>query len=132
MDKIYKGKVEGGKFRPMDPRGLASEFTKRDGKFAEVIVRTPKKWRSNPENKYYWAVPIPLISEATGNTKEETHLALRVKFLTDESGSLPRVRSTTELTTIEFEEYMTQIRQFGAEFLDLYVPEPNEVDYEGA
>jgi len=33
----------------------------------EVIVRKPKKSRSNPENRYYWGVVVDLISEETGH-----------------------------------------------------------------
>jgi hypothetical protein len=35
-------------------------------------------------------------------------------------------KSTTELSTIEWEEYMDQIRTFATEFLNITIPLPNE------
>ena len=69
---------------------------------------------------------IDIISGATGFTPQEAHDAVRYKFLTDMTGELPRVKSTTELSTVEFMEYIAEIQRFGAEYLDVYIPDPNE------
>ena len=129
INKIHKGTVTKGKFIPRDRTALLLDFAKREGKSIEVVVRDERKNRSRLENAYYWAVPIPLISEATGFDRDETHLAMRIEFLTDNSGMLSKVRSTADLTTVEFEEYLSKIRRWASEFLSIYIPEPNEVDY---
>jgi hypothetical protein len=38
------------------------------------------------------------------------------------------VRSTTELSTIEWEDYMTECRRLG-DTLGFYIPNPNECEY---
>jgi hypothetical protein len=37
-----------------------------------------------------------------------------------------RVKSSTELTNTGFLEYLEQIKQFSAEILGVYIPDPNE------
>ncbi len=86
--------------------------------------------RSNKQNRYYWKIIIGYIAEYTGYTPNEVHKGLAGKFLCDYTISeLPRVRSTSELTTSEFEEYLERCRVFGAEFFGLDIPMPNEVDH---
>ncbi len=100
-----------------------------DGQAVEIVVRKKRKQRSIQENRYYRGVVVPFFAEFTGYDNEEAHLALRQRFLstTDDHGFM-RIRSTTELSTIEFEEYMTKCRKLGDE-LGFYVPAPNEIDY---
>jgi len=129
MPQIHTGKVRKGKFIPDDRIQFIKEFAKKDDTRLEVTVRKPRKYRSLQQNKYYWGVVISLLSETTGFSKDEMHDALRVKFLTDleligEKTTLPRIQSTTELSTVEFLEYVSQIQQWAAEFLDCYIPDP--------
>ena len=130
MDKIIYGKVTKGIFKPRDPTAFKLCFAKLEGKEVEVVVRKKKKHRSGAQNAYLWAVPYELISDDLGYTPQEVHDAMRFQFLTDASKELPKMRSTSDLTTVEFEEYVSKVRQWAAEFRDIYIPEPNEVDYE--
>ena len=137
MDKIIQGKVTKGKFIPNDPTAFRLAFSKLEGKEVEVVVRKKKKHRSGEQNAYYWGVVIDIISGATGFTPQEAHDAMRFKFLNDltrtdriRAAELPRVKSTADLTTVEFLDYVAQIQQWASEFLDCYIPEPNEADYE--
>ncbi len=85
--------------------------------------------RSNKQNKYYWKIVVGSIAEYTGYLPSEVHKGLAGKFLCDYTISeLPRIRSTTELSTSEFEEYLERCRCFGSEFFGLDIPMPNEVD----
>ena len=129
MDKIINGKVKKGAFIPRDPTAFRLTFAKLEGKDVEVVVRKKKKHRSGSQNAYLWAVPYELISDDLGYTPQEVHDAMRHLFLVNNDNDLPKVKSTTELTTIEFEEYVGKVRQWAAEFRDIYIPEPNEVDY---
>ena len=129
MDKIIHGKVKKGAFIPRDPTAFRLTFAKLEGKDVEVVVRRKKKHRSGAQNAYLWAVPYELISDDLGYTPQEVHDAMRHLFLVNNDNDLPKVKSTTELTTIEFEEYVGKVRQWAAEFRDIYIPEPNEVDY---
>ena len=126
MDKIIHGKVKKGAFIPADPTAFRLVFAKLEGKAVEVVVRKKKNHRSGAQNAYYWGIVIDIISGATGFTPQESHDAMRFKFLTDIQGELPKVKSTSELTTVEFLDYIALIQQWASEFLDCYIPEPNE------
>ena len=100
-----------------------------EGQNVDVTVRKHRKQRSNQENRYYRGVVVFMFADFTGYDNEEAHLALRQRFLsTVDDNGLMRIRSTTELSTSEFEDYMTQCRMLG-DTLGFYVPAPNEVDY---
>lgn len=95
-----------------------------------------KKERSNPQNRYYWGVIVEILSEHTGFTKDEMHEVLKHKFLRKslwvvKKGGLMELSvisySTTELTTSEMEDYLSQIRIWASEDLGLVLPLPNEV-----
>ena len=40
---------------------------------------------------------------------------------------IPITKSTTELSTVEFEDYVAKIRMWAASFLSLIIPLPNEI-----
>lgn len=93
-----------------------------------------KKERSNFQNRYYWGVAIDLLSEHTGSTPEEVHSILKTRFLKSfklidtKLGmvEIEYVRSTSNLTTKEFEEYLSQVRIWASSELSVWIPEPNE------
>lgn len=99
--------------------------------------RSIKQDRSNNQNRYYWGVVINMLSEHTGFTPSEMHEVLKYRFL-----SYPRIlisktpekvliaKSTTNLTTKEFEEFMTRVRQWASIDLGLWIPEPNQAPME--
>lgn len=98
-----------------------------------------KKDRSIPENNYYWAVPVKIIGEHLGYGKEETHEILKKLFLTElvhikhKDGTVEEieiVKSTKKLTTVRFEQYLTDIRTWGDQALGCYIPLPNEATEE--
>ena len=99
---------------------------------------TNKKQRSNNQNRYYWGVVIDLLSEHTGFNREEMHEVLKHKFLR-RTLWIPKkdgiqeqsiiTYSTTDLTTKQFEDYLSEIRIWSSQDLGLFLPEPNEVDY---
>lgn len=51
-------------------------------------------------------------------------------FLKKRVGNLTTFRSTTESDTLEFTEYIDKIKRFASERLDVYIPNPDEVDSE--
>jgi len=98
-----------------------------EGKDVDVVVRKKKKIRSNPQNAFYWGVCVKLLCETTGYTDDEMHHALKMLFLQDRSRKIPTLRSTTNLTTMEFESYLEQIRVWASTELSCVIPMPNEV-----
>lgn len=97
---------------------------------AEVVVRKPKKRRSDREHRYYFGVIVKELSNFSGHSPDEMHEALKAMFLSYEENGITFVKSTTDLTTVEAEEYYETIRRWAAETLQVYVPTPSEVDYE--
>ena len=105
---------------------------KSKNKPVSVIIKLQSKGRSDNQNAYYWAVVIGLIAENCGYRQswehEEVHSKLKDMFL-PRHGQLNITRSTSDLNTVEFEEYLSKIRQWASEYLSLYIPLPNEVNY---
>ena len=103
-----------------------------DNKLIWLSLKKPFNQRTLQQNKYYWAVPIALISEALGYEKDEVHEILKWKFLLipGEYGKPDRVRSTRDLSTEEWETYMDEVRRWAVQepCLQLNIPEPNEVE----
>jgi hypothetical protein len=128
MRPIFFGKAEQGKLVLDRPDRFKEYLLTLEKKEIEVIVGIIKKPRSKKENRYYWGVVINLLSETTGYNEDEMHDALKMLFLKDETREIPTLRSTTLLTTVEFEEYLSKIRTWASQILHCYIPEPNEVE----
>lgn len=109
-----------------------------EGKDVLISFEKPKKQRSNQQNAFYWGIVIVIIKsclKSTGNnlSDNDVHDLLRLKFLKEtisikeETGEvIERVKSTTELTTSQFMDYIAEIQQFAAEYFDVIIPDPNE------
>lgn len=96
----------------------------------EIIVRKKKKIRSIKQNKYYWGVVLDLISKHTGEDVEDLHNHFSYKYLSSsgKSGKLHSRKSTTQLSTVEFGEYIDKIIAWAWEFLNLEIPIPSEIN----
>ena len=90
-------------------------------------IRRAKKPRSQNQNSYYWGVVVKAFSQEFGYHEHETHQLFGNTYLTYVKNDIQFIRSTTELTTVEMENYLSQCRQYASEN-GLYIPEPNEVD----
>ncbi len=93
------------------------------------------KRRSNAENKYYWKIVVGILAEETGYSDKEMHEILKRRFLTEhrivrgKKGEVIQMEtdgSTAGLTTVKFEELMSQIRIWASRDLSIYIPSPNE------
>lgn len=98
-----------------------------------------KEKRSNPQNRYYHGVVVDLVRrglkdlgwEPKACSAEAVHEMLKREFLTvDEHVKdgvfLKRTRSTTELDTAQFGEYLELCKQWAAENLGVAIPDPGE------
>ena len=129
MNPIFLASILKGKLVFNNYEGFINYIQTLEGKSVDVVIRLPKKDRSNEQNRYYWGVVIRLLSEHLGYTDDEMHDALKMMFLKDNSRDIPTLRSTTELTTVEFEKYLEEVRMWAANMLGFYIPLPNEVDF---
>jgi hypothetical protein len=91
--------------------------------------------RSTQENRYYWGVIVKTLSQELGYNPEEIHEILKHKFLkeiinlkTKQGIDLIEItKSTTSLTTIDFEDYLSKIREWASIELSIYLALPNEL-----
>jgi len=109
----------------------------------EAIFRKKKKTRSSEQNRYYWGVVVRMVAEGfadLGNpispdSDEDcatVHEYLKRRFLkpitaADANGEVHEIGySTANLSTSEMMDYIAQIQQFAAEFLNVAIPAPGE------
>jgi hypothetical protein len=109
-----------------------------EGSNVLITFEKPKKKRSNPQNSFYYGVVIPIVQNALRDTgyimtNEATHDLIKLKFLkeviltNEETGEVvERVKSTTELSTSQFMDFIAEIRIFTNEYFGVDIPEPNE------
>ena len=128
--KIFYGKVASNKLELENKEGFKFWLLGLEGREVELTGGEKQlrhyDARSLQQNKYYWGVMIPILGNYFGMTHNETHEALKWHFLRKEDKKIPTIRSTTDLSTVEFEEYMKQVRVWASEEFGTYIPQPNE------
>jgi hypothetical protein len=126
------------------PAKLRAEVAARlKGKQIEAIFRKKKKTRSSEQNRYYWGVVVRIVAEGfadLGNpispsSEDDLHTVheyLKRRFLkpitaADANGEVHELGySTANLSTSEMMDYIAQVQQFAAEFLNVAIPAPGE------
>lgn len=105
-----------------------------------ISFSKPKKTRSNNQNAYYWGVVIPLVQngilEATGELRSSDNIHYKIllplfaptnELVNKETGEcIAEKLTSSEMTTTQFCEYILEIQKWGAEFLGIDIPSPNE------
>ena len=138
MQKItIKTNVDGGILK-RNRNLIIDAINSFEGKDVLITLEKPKKKRSNPQNAFYYGVVIPIVQNALRDagyvmTNEATHDLIKLKFLkeviltNEETGEVvERVKSTTELSTSQFMDFVAEIRIFTNEYFGVDIPEPNE------
>lgn len=124
---IHKGIVFSGKLK-LHNRDKFDDWMKGLQGDVEVIVRKPQQPRSLKENNYYWGVIIKMISEETGAFPDDVHYELKRMFLKQSGDKIPVLISTTNLSTTDFEEFLSKVRIWAASELGIMIPQPNECE----
>ena len=128
----FPGEVKQGTL-VLDNRAKFQKFLHGfEGKKVEIILRKRKKQRSDQQNRYYWGAVIDILGKTFGYEPEEMHEALKFKFLQIDSSIQPGLisaQSTTKLSTVEFMDYIAKIQRWAAQEFQIYLPDPNQVDY---
>ena len=102
----------------------------KDGTNVWVTCQKAKSTRTIQQNRYLFGVVYKMIADFTGYDTDDIHEYCKDRFggkkvIVDKPVSI----STTKYTTEEMAEYLDKIKQWSAEFLNLYIPDPNEVEY---
>jgi hypothetical protein len=110
-----------------------------EGAWVWNITKRIRKPRSSNQNRYYHGIVVKMIAEETCGvpaSKEDCdaiHRELAKNFLgstevTNGGFTFEVIKSTTDLSTVEMEEYLEMIRRWADVDLNLYIPKPNEVE----
>lgn len=136
---VFRGRIEQRKICLEQRDGFAALIARLEGNEIDLILRKHRNVRSLSQNAYYWAVVIPVLAEHCGYEDEEMHKALQWRFLqkhADQTGEfetqgtwvkLPTVRSTADLDTAEFTDYIERVRTLAAQ-MGCVVPSPGQVE----
>ena len=134
----FFGVVKGGNLSPAVRDAISKLLGTLEGKSIKVTISLPRRKRSDPQNRFYYGVILPLVHKFMWDSGVEqdidiVHIYLKgrvggmttcvsdpltgeVSFITD---------SSTKLTTGEWEDWITRIRVWAAE-RGLEIPFPNE------
>jgi len=124
------GIVKDGQFVAKNPKSYRYDIFQKEGQHIIVSIEVYRSKRSNDQNRYLWGVVYDLIAETTGHTVDEINEIMKTKFLTVHTDLGDYSKSSKSLNTVEFMEYIEQIRLWSMEYLGTRIPLPNEVDYE--
>ena len=109
-----------------------------EGKGIVLTIEKRKNKRSNPQNAYFHGVVLPLVYNGLKELGHTMPLAdvkdlLKLKFLkvpifvNEETGEITeKIKNTSELTTTEFMEFVSEIQRWSIENLGVNIPDPNE------
>ena len=128
MTLKFRATIENGKFNFSEPSKFRDHVAKFSGQEIAVSVTKWRKPRSDNQNGYYWGCVIELLCEHSGYTPDEMHEALKQLFLADKTLQIPKVRSTTDLNTLEFEEFLSKVRTWASLELQVNIPLPREYE----
>ena len=138
--EIYSQVLDGNltRNRPL----LSKAIRSLEGKAVTITIERTKKKRSNPQNRFYWGVVVPLIRQGLNDlghyyTNDQAHEFIKqyvadnapdviIEELTLNGLTSRRIKSTSELTTSQFMDYMEVVGQFAADYLNIEIPAPSE------
>ncbi len=110
----------------------------------EIVIKPYRFKRTTSQNSYLWGVVYqtiaeneggyflnevtePLIRKAKKKPSEFIHEYFKQEYLTiGKVGEKSITRSTTDLNTKEFTEYVEKIMRFASTVLGVYIPTPEE------
>jgi NinB protein len=109
-----------------------------EGKGIVITIEKRKNKRSNPQNAFFHGIVLPLVYNGLKELGHTMPLAdvkdlLKLKFLkvpifaNEETGEITeKIKNTSELTTTEFMEFVSEIQRWSIENLGVNIPDPNE------
>jgi len=134
---VASAEVKGGRLFFRNRRQFDQAVAQfKEGWTVEVSVKRLRATRSQLQNRYWWGVCVQLVSEHTGYTPEEVHEIAKQLFIPkrlalqngngEVKGEFVIGGSTREMNTVEFGEFMERFREWAAQDLDVYIPDPTD------
>lgn len=121
-------------FSPSQKQTAVAHLTALLDKGKRVRVEAVAEIRTMPQNRVMW-LWLTCISQITGNDKNDLHDYFREKYLEPVTVQIfgnkcEKLKSTTELNTAQFTEYLEKIRIFAQIELGIELPNPKDKDFE--
>lgn len=129
ISRKFDFEIQKGQIVDLDTTKVMKHIASRKNGYYSLVIRKKTRNRSNKQNRFLWGVVYKILSDETGHSDEDVHRFLTGEFLKDRTGAIHVVKSTKDLTTKEFEDYIEKIRVWSSETLNIYIPTPNEVAY---
>ena len=132
ISEVIKGKLTRNRNQ------IADAIATFEGKQVVIKIEKFKKKRSTQQNRFYYGVIIPIVQNCLKEaghimTNESTHDLIKLKFLketlfvNETTGEvIERIKSTTELSTSQFMDLLTEINNFTFEYFGVSLPSPND------
>lgn len=127
MNPIFKGIIKNGKLKLFDLDAYKGHLLNMEGNI-ELVIRRPKKTKTNHQLRYLFGVVYKLISEHTGMEIEEIDIAMKMMFALNHDTPIPTVKLKRNMTTLELSNMTERIIRFAVEHLGLYIPNPDEAE----
>lgn len=135
--ELYGTIDDAGKMTIQNRPRLDEWARQNTGRNIKLRLERRGKKRSSPQNRYYHGVVIREITIRLRDLgyqelqDETVHEMMKIKFnydrlISEQGEALEIPKSTTGLTTTQFMEYMDKIKQWASDFLNIYIPDPNE------
>ena len=135
LGRVLKARNHGSYLGFLEPTELKHILSDMPD-YVEVVIRQEKHPRSRQQNKYYWGVVVETLAKELGYLPDEMHEILKAQFLREHikiqhgfaEKEVEVIKSTTDLSTKEMEEYCEQIRIWAIHDFGIRILTPNEVD----
>ena len=127
LNPLFRGIVKNGKVMLYDAESYRLHLHNLEGDI-ELLIRRPKKEKTNPQLRYLFGVVYKIISEHTGMSIEEVDIAMKMMFALNRDTPIPTVKLKRNMTTLEVSGFTEEVKMWAASYLGVYVPNPNEVE----
>ena len=122
---MFIAKVEKNRLVFEAPIRLNNHLFTLEGQKVEVDIKKLRSQRSNNQNNYYFGCVLDILSKETGYEIDEMHEIMKYKFLKqNRKTGMEYVKSTSKLSTSEFEDYLEKIRRWASIELSIFIPDP--------
>jgi len=123
---MFYGTIQNGKLKLDNPAQFNRKIEELEGKRIEIDLKVRRKNRSLDQNAYYWGVVLAAISDFTGYDVEDLHNHFKYNLLKKDVGNLNTFKSTSNLNTKEFTDYIDKIIRFANQVLGIEIPTPEQ------
>jgi len=130
--------IKNGQVSNLCRDAIVKALTAAEGLQVKITIKIVRAQRSNKQNAFYWGYvvnPILFVFREHGNNWDADKVhdflrsevgGLKEKMVLPSGELVDMLRSSTELTPGEFEDYLESIRAWSADILGIHIAFPNE------